>query len=353
MFDPTFRQVFLPAHPRRGCRGFTLIEVLVVVAIIALLISVLLPALKSAREQARWAKCLGHMSSLPKAVLTFAQSHAGRGQLLLQSGDNDEALVARDQGGTFYAYQADLAGIPNPVAPFRWLKHWTVAYGKELGVGRMTRTENYTEATAADGGYVTEAQHYYTKYTKLDVFVCPSDTNLVRMMVTHAPPGQAGRHGVISYGVNADVFGVSPYRSKAGWSNPRVWNAGELTDRLQGRLDRIIRPSEVALFADGGNEWRPGENADFFTDSSGPYIEHSEYIFTRLPHNRHGRGGLSVALADGSSMRLRPLHWVNNCRIYSQFDRTFIGIDFVKDFNARIRVTPLRTGTPPLIKSGT
>src|SRR5690554_4373938 len=44
----------------RRC-GFTLIEVLVVVAIIALLVAILLPSLARAREQARGAACLSNL----------------------------------------------------------------------------------------------------------------------------------------------------------------------------------------------------------------------------------------------------------------------------------------------------
>ena len=58
-------------------RAFTLIELLVVVAIIALLISILLPSLQGAREQAKKAKCLAHISAIGKGFQTFMLAHKG------------------------------------------------------------------------------------------------------------------------------------------------------------------------------------------------------------------------------------------------------------------------------------
>jgi len=58
--------------PRRRI-GFTLLELLVVVAIIALLISILLPSLSKARSQARTTLCLTRMSQMVKAFLMYCE----------------------------------------------------------------------------------------------------------------------------------------------------------------------------------------------------------------------------------------------------------------------------------------
>src|SRR5690554_6061596 len=65
------------AYCARQCRGFTLIEVLVVVAIIALLVAVLLPSLARARSSTRVAVCLSNLHQFGIALQMYESENRG------------------------------------------------------------------------------------------------------------------------------------------------------------------------------------------------------------------------------------------------------------------------------------
>lgn len=86
--------------PAAGPAGFTLVELLIVMAIIAILATILFPVFASARDRARQAACSSNMKQIYLGYKMYAQDYDGK------------YALSAVMGGSSYRYVDDVYSLP-------------------------------------------------------------------------------------------------------------------------------------------------------------------------------------------------------------------------------------------------
>lgn len=87
---------------QRSRRGFTLVELLVVIGVIAVLIAMLLPALTSARRQANVVKCLSNLRQIGLAFQVYEREYKGYWPVVIHHEGNASYLFKPGTGDRWW-----------------------------------------------------------------------------------------------------------------------------------------------------------------------------------------------------------------------------------------------------------
>jgi prepilin-type N-terminal cleavage/methylation domain-containing protein len=276
-------------------KGFTLVELLVVIGIIALLISILLPALNRARDKAIRIKCLAQLRQLGQMAFIYAANYKGHlpiGAMALNANGGQTANLneeyVTDEMYTAFGFKdiedslgnwngLPLAPVwvcpsnPNPLLVTSPVNQWTPLQAAGCGYNANTVSAKY-------GGITTS----YV-YAGVGLYL----PNLATAQNPSIAAGQGGSF-VYNYNALANNFWSGPssqqvlFADKVAWHYQLGFIANHGIIRYHGNP---ATPGENVVYGDGHGAWidlsksilvNPGQDEGPANAASTPVISYPQ-----------------------------------------------------------------------------
>ena len=284
----------------RASRGFSLVDLLVVIGIIAVLIAVLLPALMDARRQADRIRCLSNMRQLGGAVFLYGVNNHGY-------------------------WPPQIHGWTAATAPFIRGKRWHDFIGRyvvgdvrvDLGGAMAFGEINFTGTMSTNPSYEPQIGHDEIRNGNNAIWGCPSwrrVTPVGPVLVVND-----GRHP--GYAWNRFPSAPDDLDGASGLIYPdrqTIVSGLPIERGIYAKDSDYKQPSQRALIVDSvsgtlGMQETPGMKWRYQPEGSAPFPVRADLTMFSLDFNRHAKRGvgngpnattLNVLFCDGHAAAL-------------------------------------------------
>lgn len=147
-------------------KGFTLVELLVVIGIIALLISILLPALNRAREAANAIKCASNLRQIGQGIVQYTSDYNG-------ALPASYTYVGMHLAGNVFTLDPNATEDPNAGSQYGYI-HWSSLLLADRTPNRFSNTTITVDGTSNPAISTHTNPGIYGSLQGWDVFQCPS-----------------------------------------------------------------------------------------------------------------------------------------------------------------------------------